>query len=250
MARTYQDKNVPTDVDLITRYQAGDNKAGSELVERYQPFLHREAHRQHRRTRQIDLDDLYQEACCGFVTALRKYDASRSSLMTYAVWWVRAALGRYAMRNHSLVRPSMSVSGIACYHTLPRLLREFGEAYPRETQDQLLRRAAVDLGTTYEVVKQNHTMFNQPVVSLTRDDGHVEDLVSPSSADRACLHAEMRDLATSVARNPREEAIMRLRVLSEDPVTLSALADTWHVTRQRIQQVEVVLLKRLAAVKR
>jgi len=48
----------------------------------------------------VSLEDLVSEGCLGLMEAAKRFDPERGNrFSTYAVWWVRAHLRRYALAN-------------------------------------------------------------------------------------------------------------------------------------------------------
>src|SRR5882672_7670098 len=52
----------------------------------------------------LPIEDMVQEGNIGLMRAVAKFEPERGiRLVTYAVWWIRAALHRYILENWSLV---------------------------------------------------------------------------------------------------------------------------------------------------
>ena len=45
--------------------------------------------------------------------------------------------------------------------------------------------------------------------------------------------------------NEKEQVILRTRLLSDEPKTLQTIADEFHISRERVRQIEANLLKKL-----
>jgi len=93
--RSKTSANREIDLELARRIRAGDRQAAAELVKKYDTYAHQMAVRYHYRTK-LELDDLYQEARIGLITAVEKYDPDLGyAFLTYAAWWVQNSLAHY-----------------------------------------------------------------------------------------------------------------------------------------------------------
>ena len=89
---------------LALRARKGDNSAKQKLVRHNLAFVVAIARKQRRGT--VRLDDLIQEGNVGLMRAVEKFDPHAGTrFSTYAVWWIRAYIGKYLKEARSTVRP-------------------------------------------------------------------------------------------------------------------------------------------------
>src|SRR5512136_3506383 len=89
---------------LALRARKGDVRAKQKLVRHNLAFVVAIARKQRRGT--VRLDDLIQEGNVGLMRAVEKFDPHAGTrFSTYAVWWIRAYIGKYLKEARSTVRP-------------------------------------------------------------------------------------------------------------------------------------------------
>ncbi len=86
------------------RARRGEVAAKQKLVRHNLAFVVAIARKQRRGT--VRLDDLIQEGNVGLMRAVEKFDPGAGTrFSTYAVWWIRAYVGKYLKEARSTVRP-------------------------------------------------------------------------------------------------------------------------------------------------
>ena len=87
-------------------------KAKQKLVRHNLAFVVAIARKQRRGT--VRLDDLIQEGNAGLMRAVEKFDPHAGTrFSTYAVWWIRAYIGKYLKEARSSVRPRSGTNAVA-----------------------------------------------------------------------------------------------------------------------------------------
>ena len=98
----------------------GDEKALHRLVNAYMRLAISMAARYRRYG--APMPDLIQEAGVGLMKAAEKFDPDRGvRFSTYAVWWIKASIQDYVMRNWSMVRTGSTSSQKALFFNLRRV---------------------------------------------------------------------------------------------------------------------------------
>ena len=188
---------------LALRARRGDVKARHDLVRHNLAFVVAVACKQRRGT--VRLDDVVQEGSLGLMRAVEKFDPHAGTrFSTYAVWWIRAFVGKYLKEARSAVRPR---SGTVAQQDV-----SLDSAVADEDGPSWLERVA--------------------------DDGpSAEDICRSAEEDRAVRQALGR-----VRRRVGELAwdIIHSRLEHDSPQTLEQIGRRWGVSRERVRQVEVV----------
>jgi RNA polymerase sigma-32 factor len=203
------------------------------------------------------MNDLIQEASLGLMKAASKFDPDRGvRFSTYAVWWIKASIQDYVMRNWSLVRTGSTAGQKALFFNLrrvqARLDREAADAGEELDSYQLRARVAHEIGVTMAEVEMMEGRLSGSDASLNAaqsfdEDGRewidaLEDEGEQAAErfevahDRARLTVWLKDALAALT--PRERYIVEERRLREDGRTLESLGQELGLSKERVRQLE------------
>ena len=203
------------------------------------------------------MNDLIQEAGLGLMKAADKFDPDRGvRFSTYAVWWIKASIQDYVMRNWSMVRTGSTSSQKSLFFNMRRVqARLEREALARgENLDshQMRQMIATEVGVPLHDVEMMEGRLAGSDYSLnatqSSDDEGREwiETLEDQSAQAAENVEEDHDLETlrtwlfnsMQALNERERFIVRERKLRDDPRTLESLGQELGLSKERVRQLE------------
>jgi RNA polymerase sigma-32 factor len=210
------------------------------------------------------MNDLIQEASLGLMKAADKFDPDRGvRFSTYAVWWIKASIQDYVMRNWSMVRTGSTSSQKALFFNLRRvqakLEREATQAGEVLDGHQLREMIAREVGVPLADVEMMEGRLSGSDLSLnatqSSDDEGREwiDALEDDGAQAAEL-VETRHDATRLrgwlaramaALNTRERFIVTERKLREAPRTLESLGEELGLSKERVRQLEVAAFAKM-----
>ncbi len=207
------------------------------------------------------MPDLVQEAGVGLMKAAEKFDPDRGvRFSTYAVWWIKASIQDYVMRNWSVVRTGSTSSQKALFFNLRRVRAKFEREAGGEHIDneELRRKIAIEVGVPVRDVEMMDARLAGSDFSLNaqqageegrewvetlEDDGPRADHTVERERDLARARDWLRDAMDTL--NERERMIIRERKLRDDPRTLESLGSELGLSKERIRQLEVQALKKM-----
>ena len=210
------------------------------------------------------MNDLIQEASLGLMKAADKFDPDRGvRFSTYAVWWIKASIQDYVMRNWSMVRTGSTSSQKSLFFNLRRVQAQIErEAMARgETLDrhQLREMIAREVGVPLHDVEMmegrlSGSDFSLNATQSSEDEGREWiDALEDDSAQAAELVAEDHDserlrdwlVGAMQALNERERLIVRERKLREEPRTLESLGRELNLSKERVRQLEAAAFAKM-----
>lgn len=210
------------------------------------------------------MNDLIQEASLGLMKAADKFDPDRGvRFSTYAVWWIKASVQDYVMRNWSLVRTGSTGSQKALFFNLRRvqakLEREAAQAGESLDQFQLRQRVASEVGVPLADVEMmegrlSGSDFSLNATQSSEDEGREWiDALEDDAIQATERFEENHDSATlrtwlvraMQALNARERHIVTERKLREEPRTLESLGEELGLSKERVRQLEAAAFAKM-----
>jgi len=210
------------------------------------------------------MNDLIQEASLGLMKAADKFDPDRGvRFSTYAVWWIKASIQDYVMRNWSMVRTGSTSSQKSLFFNMRRVqARLEREAQGRgETLDmhQVRQMIATEVGVPLHDVEMMEGRLSGSDYSLNatqsaEDEGRewIDALVDDSEQAAETV-ARTKDIDTlrdwllfaMSQLNEREQFIVRERKLRDDARTLESLGDELGLSKERVRQLEAAAFQKM-----
>ncbi|MCI5098062.1 MAG: RNA polymerase factor sigma-32 [Rhodobacteraceae bacterium] len=203
------------------------------------------------------MNDLIQEAGLGLMKAADKFDPDRGvRFSTYAVWWIKASIQDYVMRNWSMVRTGSTSSQKSLFFNMRRVQAQLEREAQTEgvelDRHQLREQIANELGVPLRDVEMmegrlSGADFSLNAVQSADEDGRewidtLED-ESAQAAETIEIQHDSRRLqdwliSAMQALNDRERYIVQERKLKREPRTLESLGNELGLSKERIRQLE------------
>ncbi|SIT85181.1 RNA polymerase, sigma 32 subunit, RpoH [Yoonia rosea] len=203
------------------------------------------------------MNDLIQEASVGLMKAADKFDPDRGvRFSTYAVWWIKASIQDYVMRNWSMVRTGSTSSQKSLFFNMRRVqarLEREAAAEGRELDRHEMRELiAIEVGVPLHDVEMMEGRLSGSDFSLNAtqsvdDEGRewidaLEDdgIQAAEKVENTHDNETLRQwLLTALSGlNDREQFIVRERKLRDEPRTLESLGTELGLSKERVRQLE------------
>jgi RNA polymerase primary sigma factor len=235
---------------LAERIARGDGRARQRLIEANLRLVVSIAKRYSNQG--LPLLDLIQEGNIGLMRATQKFDYKRGfRFSTYATWWIRQAISRTIAEHSRCIHIPVHV--VELIYKIKRVARRI---YQEQGVEALPEQIATEVGLLPERVVELLNAAEQPIsldAPIADDEEYhladtLEENTTPVLVDKSSyiLLQEQIDQALTVL-NPRERVIIEMRYGLKDghSLSLDEVSTIFHLTRERIRQIEVKALRKL-----
>jgi RNA polymerase sigma-32 factor len=207
----------------------------------------------------LPLSDLIAEGNVGLMQAAQKFEPERGfRFATYAMWWVRAAVQEYILHSNSIVKMGTTAAQKKLFFNLRQIksrldLSSAGDLSPEAVEtiaaalgvpeadvvDMNRRLSAGDASLNVTTAEESETEWLDRIV----DERPTQDIVLAEADEKSQRHKLL--IASLTRLNEREREILVERRLREEPLTLEDLGQRFHVSRERIRQIEARAIEKL-----
>ena len=199
--------------------------------------------------------DLIQEGNVGLVQATKKFDPYRGVKFSYyAAYWIRAYILKFIMDNWRMVKIGTTQAQRKLFFSLNKEKRLLESQGFKPEVKLLAERLNVK---ETEVIEMSQRMdswdvsLESPVRTDSEDEQKnfiptsgpaIEDVVAGDE-----MKSRLADLLATLKEklNDKETMILEERLLTDEPLTLQTIADRFGISRERVRQIEVNLLKKM-----
>ena len=202
--------------------------------------------------------DLVQEGNVGLMKAVKRFNPEVGvRLVSFAVHWIKAEIHEYVLKNWRIVKVATTKAQRKLFFNLRKNKKRLGWFSNDEVNT-----VAETLGvSTKDVLEmENRMSSHDQAFELTSDDDdsaasnfspalYLEDKQSDLAVEVENAnwknHANSRLSTALVALDERSQDIIKTRWLAESKTTLQDLANKYHISAERVRQLEKNALNKL-----
>ena len=201
--------------------------------------------------------DLIQEGNVGLMRAVRKFDPERGIKFSYyAAFWIRAYILKFIMDNWRMVKIGTTQSQRKLFYNSNKERQRLQSLGFDPDTAALSKSLNV---TEVEVLEMDQRLGNQDLsldATFNEEGGATRMDFFPAlepGIEETLAQEEIAKLLRKNVRailpklNPKEQDILRNRLLSDPPMTLREIGEKYGITRERVRQIEARLLEKIKA---
>lgn len=253
-------RNIPLLTEEEELYWAklakkGDKEAKNKLVEHNIRYVLKLATKYN--TTSMTYDDIVQEGVMGLMMAADRFDYTKGyRFTTYATWWIRQKITRSIYDNDRSIRIPVHVQEEL--NQLKKAEREMEQQSlkGRQQLEWLCKRTGFSESKISELqrYRQDPVSLDTPIIRNGDDaDSCMSDFVADENSilpEDTAINSNIKILVRTTmdkCLTDREKAMLTCRfgLNGGSPMTLEEVGKIFHVTRERVRQVECTALRKM-----
>ena len=205
----------------------------------------------------LNLMDVIQEGNLGLMQAVTKFDPTkRYRLISYGVWWIRAYIQNFIMKNWSLVKIGTTQGQRKLFYKIrsAKSLYNSGDLSLEEYYSKLSGDLKVSIkeikemdqrmgGKDYSLDDEIKTDEKQTKIDFLPSVSQSQEEIIIEDQQKKELESSLKEAIQTL--NEREAYIINNRLLCDKQITLEKLGEKFKISRERVRQIEKTAIKKI-----
>ncbi|HSQ97197.1 MAG TPA: RNA polymerase factor sigma-32 [Rickettsiales bacterium] len=208
----------------------------------------------------LPMMDLISEGNLGLMRAVKTFDYKKGyKLATYSMWWIKAFIQEYILKSWSIVKIGTSITQKKLFFNLGKIKSNIlSYNHKKYLSDKDVKEISNFLNVSPQDVvdmdcRSKGDVYLNKKVKADEDNTEILDLIPAKQAlqdvvvDKKRInsrHAELLNEALNIL-NERELEIIKLRKLTDNPLTLAEVSKQCNISGERVRQIETRAIEKM-----
>ena len=237
--------------EIARKAAAGDKASKDKLVRANLRFVVNVAKKY--QNQGLPLSDLISEGNIGLMNAIERYDVDKGyHFISYAVWWIRQAILKAVCEKSRMIRLPLNRANELVQ------IEKARKSFEGSSEDAEIREVASYLNmdpehvadiiaVSRDLVSLDSPVYDERNASVVGDFIENEAYQSPENyASELNLKDDINKVLSSLSIKERQVVEYRFGINGRRPMSLKEIGDRFHLTKERIRQIEKAALKKIS----
>jgi RNA polymerase primary sigma factor len=231
--------------------ETGDENAKHKLVQANLRFVVNVAKKY--QNQGLPLSDLISEGNIGLMNAIERFDVDKGyHFISYAVWWIRQAILKAICEKSRMIRLPLNRANELVQ--IEKVRKEIQGRYGDEAEIRKIastlnmdKEHVADLiNISRELISLETPVYNEKDSSILGDFVEDEGYKAPDSqVEEQALREDINYVLSTLSQKESDIVQYRFGLNGRSPLSLKEIGDRYHLTKERIRQIEKKALRRL-----